>query len=128
MATTNKFDLIRAEGWVTRGYLALGTFVCGLTAALIALGKAPAVVDGSPAAALLYGLGCCGFLLVWRRWAQGGGSMPASQAFFLTAVPYLAVGLVVGSPSGDTRVPLVLVAMLLAAVLLRVRKSPLKAN
>ena len=72
--------------------------------------------------------GCFNFVLAWRRWANGRGSLRVPQAFFATFVPYLAAGVVVGSPSGDTRVLLVLNIMLLAGFLIHSQKTPLNAS
>lgn len=127
---TNKaaWNMDRWEDLVLRGYLTVGAFVCGLTALLVVFGRSPPAVDGTLLAALLYLAGCFNFVLAWRRWANGGGVLRAPQAFFATFIPYLAAGVVVGSPSGDTRVLLVLNIMLLAAFLIHSQRAPIKAS
>ena len=89
---------------------------------------APASAESGLLAALLYLAGCFNFILAWRRWANGRGSLRAPQAFFATFIPYLAAGVVVGSPSGDTRVLLVLNIMLLAGFLIHSQKAPINAS
>jgi hypothetical protein len=128
MSNKAAWNIDRWENLVLRAYLTVGAFVCGLTAVLVAFGKSPPAVDTSLLAALLYLAGCFNFVLAWRRWANGRGLLRAPQAFFATFIPYLAAGVVVGSPSGDTRVLLVLNIMLLAAFLMQTQKAPLKAS
>ena len=124
MTTKTIWNLDRWEDLVLRAYLTVGAFVCGLTGLMVALGKSPIAVESSLLAALLYLAGCFNFALAWRRWANGRGFLRAPQAFFATFIPYLAAGVVVGSPSGDTRVLLVLNIMLLAAFLIHSQKAP----
>ena len=124
MTTKTIWNLDRWEDLVLRAYLTVGAFVCGLTGLMVALGKSPIAVESSLLAALLYLAGCFNFVLAWRRWANGRGFLRAPQAFFATFIPYLAAGVVVGSPSGDTRVLLVLNIMLLAAFLIYSQKAP----
>ncbi|MCE2873652.1 MAG: hypothetical protein LW605_07835 [Xanthomonadales bacterium] len=124
MTTKTIWNLDRWEDLVLRAYLTVGAFVCGLTGLMVALGKSPIAVESSLLAALLYLAGCFNFVLAWRRWANGRGFLRAPQAFFATFIPYLAAGVVVGSPSGDTRVLLVLNIMLLAAFLIHSQKAP----
>jgi hypothetical protein len=128
MTTKTIWNLDRWEDLVLRAYLTVGAFVCGLTGLMVALGKSPIAVESSLLAALLYLAGCFNFVLAWRRWANGRGFLRAPQAFFATFIPYLAAGVVVGSPSGDTRVLLVLNIMLLAAFLIHSQKAPIKAS
>jgi|688.fasta_scaffold05174_7 hypothetical protein len=128
MTTKTIWNLDRWEDLVLRAYLTVGAFVCGLTGLMVALGKSPIAVESSLLAALLYLAGCFNFVLAWRRWANGRGFLRAPQAFFATFIPYLAAGVVVGSPSGDTRVLLVLNIMLLAAFLIHSQKAPIKAG
>jgi len=128
MTTKTIWNLDRWEDLVLRAYLTVGAFVCGLTGLMVALGKSPIAVESSLLAALLYLAGCFNFVLAWRRWANGRGFLRAPQAFFATFIPYLAAGVVVGSPSGDTRVLLVLNIMLLAAFLIHSQKTPIKAS
>lgn len=122
------WNIDRWEDLILKAYLAVGASVCGLTAVMVSLGRSLPSVDGSLLAALLYLAGCFNFVLAWRRWANGSGTLRAPQAFFATFIPYLAAGVAVGSPSGDTRVLLVLNIMLLAAFLMQTQKAPLKAN
>ena len=124
MTTKTIWNLDRWEDLVLRAYLTVGAFVCGLTGLMVALGKSPIAVESSLLAALLYLAGCFNFVLAWRRWANGRGFLRAPQAFFATFIPYLAAGVVVGSPSGDTRVLLVLNIMLLTAFLIHSQKAP----
>ena len=124
MTTKTIWNLDRWEDLVLRAYLTVGAFVCGLTGLMVALGQSPIAVESSLLAALLYLAGCFNFVLAWRRWANGRGFLRAPQAFFATFIPYLAAGVVVGSPSGDTRVLLVLNIMLLAAFLIHSQKAP----
>ena len=124
MTTKTIWNLDRWEDLVLRAYLTVGAFVCGLTGLMVALGKSPIAVESSLLAALLYLAGCFNFVLAWRRWANGRGFLRAPLAFFATFIPYLAAGVVVGSPSGDTRVLLVLNIMLLAAFLIHSQKAP----
>ena len=128
MTTKTIWNLDRWEDLVLRAYLTVGAFVCGLTGLMVALGKSPIAVESSLLAALLYLAGCFNFVLAWRRWANGRGFLRAPQAFFATFIPYLAAGVVVGSPSGDTRVLLVLNIMLLAGFLIHSQKTPIKAS
>jgi hypothetical protein len=128
MTTKTIWNLDRWEDLVLRAYLTVGAFVCGLTGLMVAVGKSPIAVESSLLAALLYLAGCFNFVLAWRRWANGRGFLRAPQAFFATFIPYLAAGVVVGSPSGDTRVLLVLNIMLLAAFLIHSQKAPIKAG
>jgi hypothetical protein len=128
MNTKTAWNIDRWESLILRAYLTIGAFVCGVTAALVVFGKSPTAVDSSLLAALLYLAGCFTFVLAWRRWANGRGLLRAPQAFFATFIPYLAAGVAVGSPSGDTRVLLVLNIMLLAAFLMQTQKAPLKAS
>jgi len=128
MTTKTIWNLDRWEDLVLRAYLTVGAFVCGLTGLMVALGKSPIAVESSLLAALLYLAGCFNLVLAWRRWANGRGFLRAPQAFFATFIPYLAAGVVVGSPSGDTRVLLVLNIMLLAAFLIHSQKAPIKAG
>jgi hypothetical protein len=128
MTTKTIWNLDRWEDLVLRAYLTVGAFVCGLTGLMVALGKSPIAVESSLLAALLSLAGCFNFVLAWRRWANGRGFLRAPQAFFATFIPYLAAGVVVGSPSGDTRVLLVLNIMLLAAFLIHSQKAPIKAG
>lgn len=128
MTTKTIWNLDRWEDLVLRAYLTVGAFVCGLTGLMVALGKSPIAVESSLLAALLYLAGCFNFVLAWRRWANGRGFLRAPQAFFATFIPYLSAGVVVGSPSGDTRVLLVLNIMLLAAFLIHSQKAPIKAS
>ncbi len=128
MNTKTAWNIDRWESLILRAYLTIGAFVCGVTAALVVFGKSPTAVDSSLLAALLYLVGCFNFVLAWRRWANGRGLLRAPQAFFATFIPYLAAGVAVGSPSGDTRVLLVLSILLLAAFLMQTQKAPLKAS
>jgi hypothetical protein len=128
MTTKTIWNLDRWEDLVLRAYLTVGAFVCGLTGLMVALGKSPIAVESSLLAALLYLAGCFNFVLAWRRWANGRGFLRAPQAFFATFIPYLAAGVVVGSPSGDTRVLLVLNIMLLAGFLIHSQKAPINAS
>lgn len=118
----------RVQKPLIKAYLGLGTLVCGATALLILVGKSPPMVEGNLLAALFYIGGCACFALAWRRLGDEARPLIAPQAFFLTAIPYLAAGVAVGSPSGDTRVPLVLVVLLLAVSLLRVAQPRLEPN
>ena len=128
MSTANKWNIERWEGLTLKAYLALGAFVCAFTGILALLGKAPSTVDNSLFSALLYLAGGFNFVLAWRRWANGAGQLRAPQAYFATFIPFLAAGLAVGSPAGDTRVVLTLNIMLLAAFLIHGQKEPLKAS
>jgi hypothetical protein len=128
MATGNKWNIDRLEGLTLKAYLALGAFVCIFTGILAFLGKAPSTVDNSLFAVLLYLAGGFNFALAWRRWADGTGRLRAAQAYFATFIPFLAAGLAVGSPAGDTRVVLTLNIMLLAAFLIHGQKEPLKTS
>ena len=128
MTTKAIWNLDRWEDLVLRAYLTVGAFVSGLTGLMVVLGKSPIAVESSFLAAMLYLAGCFNFVLAWRRWANGRGSLRAPQAFFATFIPYLAAGVVVGSPSGDTRVLLVLNIMLLAGFLIHSQKAPINAS
>ena len=128
MATKSDWNFDRIESLILRAYLALGTFVCGLTGVLALLGKAPPTVENSLLAGLLYLAGGFNFVLAWRRWANGAGFLRAPQAYFATFIPFLAAGVAVGSPAGDTRVALTLNIMLLAASLMHSQKEPIKAS
>jgi hypothetical protein len=128
MTTKAIWNLDRWEDLVLRAYLTVGAFVSGLTGLMVVLGKSPIAVESGLLAALLYLAGCFNFILAWRRWANGRGSLRAPQAFFATFIPYLAAGVVVGSPSGDTRVLLVLNIMLLAGFLIHSQKAPINAS
>jgi len=128
MNTDSGVTIDRLEKPIMRAYLGLGALVCGATMLLILIGRTPATVEESPLAALFYLAGCACFVLAWRRLGDGVRPLHAPQAFFATAIPYLAAGVAVGSPSGDTRVPLVLVMMLLAVSLLRVSRKQLEAH
>lgn len=128
MNTDPGLTIARFEGPILKAYLALGTLVCSVTTLLILTGKAPVMVEDSLLAALFYLAGASCFVLAWRRLGDGFRPLRAPQAFFATAIPYLAAGVAVGSPSGDTRVPLVLVMMLLAGSLLRASRLQLKTN
>ena len=128
MNTDSGWDIARLEGPILKAYLGLGALVCGAMTLLILAGKTPVMVEDSLLAALFYLAGATCFVLAWRRLGDGTRPLRGPQAFFATAIPYLAAGVAVGSPSGDTRVPLVLVMMLLAASLLRASRLQLKAN
>ena len=128
MVTGNKWNIDRLEGLTLKAYLALGVFVCLFTGVLALLGKAPSTMDSSVFAGVLYLAGGFNFMLAWRRWADGTGQLRAAQAYFATFIPFLAAGLAVGSPAGDTRVALTLNIMLLAAFLIHGQKEPLKAG
>lgn len=128
MTSRNKWNFDRLEGLVLRAYLAMGAFVCSLIGLLALFGKAPPGVENSLLSALLYLAGGLNFVLAWRRWSDGSGFLRAPQAYFATFIPFLAAGVAVGSPVGDTRVLLTLNIMLLAASLIHSHREPLKAS
>lgn len=128
MNTESGVNIDRFEKPIIRAYLGLGALVCGATTLLTLIGRTPVMVEDSLLAALFYLAGCACFVLAWRRLGDGVRPLRAAQAFSATAIPYPAAGVAVGSPSGDTRVPLVLVMMLLAVSLLRVSRLQLKTN
>ena len=128
MATLKNWNIDRLEGLTLKAYLALGAFVCVFTGILALVGKAPSTVDNSLFSGVLYLAGGFNFVLAWRRWANGTGQLRAPQAYFATFIPFLAAGLAVGSPAGDTRLALTLNIMLLAAFLIHGQKEPLKAS
>lgn len=128
MQTDNSWTIDRLESLILKAYLGLGAFVSIVTGVLVVFGKAPSTVQDSLLAALLYLAGGFNFALAWRRWANGNGQLRAPQAYFATFIPFLAAGVAVGSPAGDTRVALTLNIMLFAAFLIHGQKEPLKAS
>ena len=128
MTTTHTGIFARCESLIFRAYLATGAVVCGLTSVLVMLGRTPSTVEATLLAAILHLVCGLSFVMAWRRWAGGRGSLRTPQAYFVTFIPFLAVGVAVGSPAGDARVPLLLNVILLAAFLIPWRKEPVKAS
>ena len=128
MAKGSKWNIDRLERLTFNAYLPMGAFVCFLTGILALLGKAPSTVDNSALAGILYLAGGCNFVMAWHRWVSGTRRLRAARVYFATFIPFLAAGLAVGSPAGDTRVALTLNIMLLAAFMIQGQREPIKAS